>query len=325
MTIGKEPDGRKQTPAIIDIVIDTDPGIDDAIAILLALAAPDALRVRAITVVAGNVSLALAARNARQIVELAGRTDVPIHAGCAGPLQRTLETAEAVHGTSGLGACTLPPTALKLVDAHAVDALIHILETAPARSITLCPLGPLTNIATALMRAPALASRIRAIVLMGGAIGPGNITSAAEFNFYVDPQAAACVFAADAPIVMIPLDATHQALATPAWVAALGRRGTRAGRAIADMLAPGLAKNAARGRGGVPLHDVCVIGYLLWPALFGGTAYAVEIETQEDRTIGRSIVDRTGRTGRQANALVIETVDAEAFFDRLGGRLAALP
>lgn len=308
-----------------EIIIDTDPGIDDALALLLALAAPDALKLRAITVVAGNVALASAARNACRVVELAGRRGVPVHAGCAGPWLRALETAEDVHGADGLGGAALPPPTLSLAATHAVDAILHVLETAADHSVTLCALAPLTNIATALVCAPSLAMKIRAIVLMGGAIGLGNVTPAAEFNFYVDPHAAARVFASGVPIVMIPLEATHQALATPAWVEAVRELGTRTSGAIAEMLAPGLERSAKRRRAGVPVHDACVIGYLLWPELFHTIHGHVAIETHSALTMGRSVVDLRGRLGLGANATVVESIEVDPFFVRMRERLAALP
>ena len=176
------------------IIIDCDPGQDDALAILLALGSPDELEVLAITAVAGNVPLALTEKNARKIVALAGRTDVPVHAGCAQPMVRELVTAEFVHGATGLDGADLPEPTTPLAATHAVDAIIDILRTRPEGTVTICPIGPLTNIAMAMRKAPDIVPRIREIVLMGGAIGQGNITPSAEFNIYVDPHAAKVVF-----------------------------------------------------------------------------------------------------------------------------------
>ena len=177
------------------IVIDTDPGQDDAVAILLALASPE-LDVLGVTAVAGNVPLDLTGRNARIVCELAGRRDIPVFAGCDRPMARDLVTAEHVHGKTGLDGAELPSPAMPLQDAHAVDFLIETLRREPSGTVTLCPLGPLTNVATALERAPDIADRIPQIVLMGGAyFEVGNITPAAEFNIYVDPEAARIVFA----------------------------------------------------------------------------------------------------------------------------------
>ena len=204
-----------------EIIIDCDPGHDDALAILLALGSAEELEVLAITAVAGNVPLALTAANARAVVELAGRRDLPVHAGCARPLVRELVTAEYIHGRTGLDGAELPAPTLPLAEAHAVDALIELVRARPPGSVTLCTLGPLTNLALALLKAPDLAPRLKEIVLMGGAIGEGNITPAAEFNIYVDPHAAKLVFAAGVPLTMFGLDVTHQALVTPARLAAI--------------------------------------------------------------------------------------------------------
>jgi purine nucleosidase len=308
----------------LPIIIDTDPGKDDAVAILLALAASDALDVRALTVVAGNVPLALTERNARALVALAGH-DIPVHAGYAAPLSHALITAEHIHGKSGIDGAALPDPVRPLAKAHAVDAIIDNLKAAPD-GVTLCTLGPLTNIATALARAPDIVPKIRAIVMMGGAIGLGNITPSAEFNIYVDPQAASAVFESGIPIVMIPLDATHQAIVTPAWADHMAGLGTRAGLAIGGMFKAAAARSSKRHGGrGVPLHDPCVIAWLLWPELFEGGRYHVAVETESALTRGRTVVDRWGATDAPANALVIERVDAKALFERLTERLRTLP
>ena len=197
------------------IIIDCDPGQDDALAILLALGSPDELAVLAVTAVAGNVPLALTQENARKVVELAGRRDLAVHAGAERPLVREPVTAEFVHGATGLDGADLPAPTLPLSAVHAVDAIVDLLRAHEPGSVTLCALGPLTNVALALLKAPEIAGRIREIVLMGGAIGEGNITPSAEFNIYVDPHAAKVVFEAGVPIVMHGLDVTHQALVTP--------------------------------------------------------------------------------------------------------------
>ncbi len=213
------------------IIIDTDPGQDDAVAILLALASPEDVEVLGITAVAGNVPLPLTARNARIICELAGRTDVRVFAGCDAPLARALVTAEHVHGKSGLDGPPLADPRMPLEAAHAVDFLIDTLRAEPAGSVTLCPLGPLTNIATAFSRAPDIIARVQQIVLMGGAyFEVGNITPAAEFNIYVDPEAASIVFRSGAPLVVMPLDVTHKALTTKAPDRGVPRDGHARGR-----------------------------------------------------------------------------------------------
>ena len=248
------------------IIIDCDPGQDDALAILLALASPEELEVLAITAVAGNVPLALTQANARKVVELSGRREVPVHAGCERPLVRALVTAEYVHGRTGLDGADLPAPTLPLADAHAVDALIDALRARPAGTVTLCPIGPLTNLALALLKAPDIAPRIRQIVLMGGAIGEGNITPSAEFNIYVDPHAAQVVFEAGVPLVMHGLDVTHQALVTPARLAAIRDLGTPVSAAVTGLLEfYNVYDQTRRGRPGAPLHDPCTIAWLLRP------------------------------------------------------------
>ena len=308
------------------IIIDCDPGQDDALAILLALASPDELEVLAITAVAGNVPLALTQANARKVVELAGRREVPVHAGCDRPLVRALVTAEFVHGRTGLDGADLPAPTLPLADGHAVDALIELLRARPAGTVTLCPVGPLTNVALALLKAPDIAPRIGQIVLMGGAIGEVNITPSAEFNIYVDPHAAKVVFEAGVPLVMHGLDVTHQAQVTPARLAAIRDLGTPVSAAVTGLLEfYNVYDQTRRGRPGAPLHDPCTIAWLLRPELFQGRACHVEIETQGEHTLGRTVVDWSGRTKLPRNATVIDQIDTDGFFALLTERLARLP
>jgi purine nucleosidase len=308
------------------IIIDCDPGHDDALAILLALASPEELEVLAITAVAGNVPLALTEANARKVVELAGRRDVPVHAGCDRPLVRPLVTAEYVHGRTGLDGADLPAPTIPLADGHAVDALIEWLRARRAGTVTLCPTGPLTNVALALLKAPDIAPRIGQIVLMGGAIGEGNVTPAAEFNIYVDPHAAKVVFEAGVPLVMHGLDVTHQALVTPARLAAIRALGTPVSAAVTGLLEfYGIYDQTRRGRPGPPLHDPCTIAWLLRPELFSGRACHVAIETHGEHTLGRTVIDWSGRTDLPANATVIDQIDADGFFALLTERLARLP
>lgn len=307
------------------IILDCDPGQDDALAILLALASPQELEVLAVTTVAGNVPLPLTSRNARQIVELAGRTDVPVHAGCARPILRPLETAEEVHGETGLNGAVLPEPRLPLAPGHAVDAIIEALLGRPAGTVTLCPLGPLTNIALAMIKEPAIVPRIARIVLMGGAMGLGNITAAAEFNIYVDPHAAKVVFDSGAPIVMFGLDVTHKALVTDERLARIGAIGTPVAEACVGLL--DFFNRYDRKRydiPGAPLHDPCVIAWLLRPELFEGRERRVDIETEGRHTCGRTVVDWWQRSPLPPNALVINDIDADGFFALLTDRLALL-
>ncbi|WP_299374601.1 nucleoside hydrolase [uncultured Tateyamaria sp.] len=308
------------------IIIDTDPGQDDAVAILLALASPEDVEVLGLTAVAGNVPLDLTAKNARIICELAGKVDVPVYAGCDRPLGRDLVTAEHVHGKTGLDGPDLPDPTMPLADGHAVDFIIDTLRSEPAGTVTLCPLGPLTNIATALQNAPDIAERVQQIVLMGGAyFEVGNITPAAEFNIYVDPEAADIVFKSGIEIVVMPLDVTHKALVTQSRNDAFRNLGTPAGIAVAQMTDFFERFDKEKyGSSGAPLHDPCVTAYLIKPELFSGRHINVEIETGSTLTLGMTVADWWRVTDRPANALFIGDLDADGFFDLLTERLARL-
>ncbi|ETD85616.1 nucleoside hydrolase [Rhodobacter capsulatus] len=307
------------------IIIDTDPGQDDAVAILLALASPE-LEVLGITCVAGNVPLALTTKNARIVCELAGRRDVQIFAGCDRPLLRPLVTAEYVHGKTGLDGIALPEPTMALQDRHAVDFLIETLRAEAPGTVTLCPLGPLTNIATAFRRAPEIVSKVERIVLMGGAyFEVGNTTPAAEFNIYVDPQAAEIVFKSGVPLVVVPLDATHKALTTRPRTAAFRALNTPVGAAVASWTDFFERFDRAKyGSEGAPLHDPCVIAWLLRPDLFEGRFINVEIETQSELTMGMTVADWWRVTPREPNALFLRDIDAEGFYSLLTERLSRL-
>lgn len=308
------------------LIIDTDPGQDDAVAILLALASPE-LDLLGITTVAGNVPLALTQENARKICDLAGRTDMPVFAGADAPLARPLVTAEHVHGRTGLDGPVLPPPVTPLQDRHAVDFLIETIRTEDANSVTIAPVGPLTNIAMALRQAPDIAARIQQIVLMGGGyFEGGNITPAAEFNIYVDPEAAAEVFGAGIPIVMMPLDVTHKVLTTSARTRKIRDIGSRTAVAVADMLEFFERFDEEKyGSDGGPLHDPCTIAWMLRPGMFSGRQCNVEIETKSDLTMGMTVIDWWQVSDRPHNAFVVGDVDADAFFDLVTARLAQLP
>ncbi|MBL3572670.1 nucleoside hydrolase [Rhodovulum sulfidophilum] len=308
------------------IIIDTDPGQDDAVAILLALASPDEIEVLGLTAVAGNVPLALTQKNARMVCELAGRRDIRIFAGCDRPLAGQLVTAEHVHGRTGLDGPTLPDPTMPLQEAHAVAFLIETLRAAPEGEVTLCPLGPLTNIATALREAPEIAPRIREIVLMGGAyFEVGNITPTAEFNIFVDPEAAAIVFGSGLPITVMPLDVTHKALVTAPRNAAFRALGTPVGRAVAAMTDFFERYDREKyGSEGAPLHDPCVTAYLIRPELFRGRHVNVEIETEGRFTRGMTVADWWGVSGRAPNATFMGDLDADGFFGLLTDRLGRL-
>jgi purine nucleosidase len=303
------------------IIIDTDPGIDDAVAILLALASPE-LEVLGLVAVAGNLPVAATTRNALSILELAGRPEIAVHAGCPRPISRTSIAAEYAHGAGGLGDLVLPPPAIAQRPEHGLFYLIDTLRRAEPHSVTICALGPLTNIAVALIAAPEIAAGIAELVVMGGAShGEGNMTPAAEFNIYADPHAAAVVFDSGLRITMVPLDVTRGVRSTPEHIAPIRALGTRCGAAVAELIGP----RRALGQPPMAMHDPCVIAYLLAPELFQGREVSVAIETQSALTIGMTVVDWYGLSGRKPNARVIETVDADGVYRLLAERLARLP
>ena len=308
------------------IIIDTDPGQDDAVAILLALASPDEIDVLGVTAVAGNVPLPLTQKNARIVCELAGKSDTLVFAGCDAPLVRKLVTAEHVHGKTGLDGPQMSDPTMPLQDQHAVEYIIETLRAHDAGTITLCPLGPLTNIATAFKNAPDIIEKVQEIVLMGGAyFQVGNITPAAEFNIYVDPEAAKIVFDSGVPIVVMPLDVTHKALTTRARVEAFRALGTKVG----DMVAAWTDfferfDKEKYGSEGAPLHDPCVIAYLIQPDLFTGRHVNVEIETVSELTLGMTVADWWRVTDNAPNAMFMGDLDSDGFFALLADRLARL-
>jgi purine nucleosidase len=305
------------------ILIDTDPGQDDAVALLLAFASRDRLDLRAITTVAGNVPVAQTTTNALRIRDLGRRGDVPVYRGAEGPLVAPLETAEFVCGPDGLAGANLPTPASEAAPGHAVQAIVDLCLAAPADGITLCPLGPLTNLALAFRLAPDILPKVKRIVLMGGAIGLGNITPAAEFNAYVDPHAAAVVFGCGRPIVMFGLGVTLQAIASHDQIARIGALGNATGKAVHGMLTR--PRPGGLGSDGHPMHDPCVIAWLLWPELFEGHDCFVTVETGDGPLRGRTTIDWNGRLKREPNAHVVSAVKAHELFERMIERLATLP
>ncbi len=307
------------------IIIDTDPGQDDAVAILTALASPE-LDVVGITTVAGNVPLALTTVNALKICELAGRPDVPVYAGCDRPMARDLVTAEYVHGRTGLDGAELPDPATTVRPEHAVDFIVDDLATAEPGTTTLCALGPLTNVATAIVREPAIVPQFRELVLMGGGFFEGgNVTPAAEFNIYVDPDAADVVFRSGIDLTMMPLDVTHKALTTRPRLDRFRALGTPVGNAVAGLLDFSERFDVDKyGSAGGPLHDPCVIAHLLAPGMFSGRHCNVRIETGSELTMGMTVVDWWGVTHEPPNCTVMNDLDADAFFDLLVERIGRL-
>ncbi|MBB2673919.1 UNVERIFIED_ORG: purine nucleosidase [Rhizobium esperanzae] len=308
------------------IIIDTDPGQDDAAAIMLAFGSPDELEVLGITTVAGNVPLALTSRNARIVCELCGRPETKVFAGADKPIARKLVTAEHVHGKTGLDGPELAEPTMALQPAHSVDFIIETLRREPEGTVTLCTLGPLTNIGMAFQNAPDIIPRIRELVMMGGGFFEGgNIRPAAEFNIYVDPEAADIVFRSGVSIVMMPLDVTHQLLTRKDRVKRIAEIGTTPAKAMVEMLEFFERFDIEKyGSDGGPLHDPTVIAYLLKPELFQGRDCNVEIEVQSELTVGMTVVDWWHVTERKRNAKVMRHVDADGFFDLLIERLARI-
>jgi purine nucleosidase len=304
------------------IIIDCDPGQDDAINLLLAMSSPDELDILGITTVAGNVPLALTERNARQICDIAGRTDMKVFAGCERPMQRELLTAEHVHGKTGIDGVEITGPGTPLGEQHAVDFIIEALSTT-AEPLTLVPTGPLTNIATAIERAPAILDNVAEIVLMGGAMREGgNHSPSAEFNILVDPHAADLVFRCGKPITVLGLDVTHQVLATPGRRDRIREINNDAGRATAGMLDFFNRHDTVKyGSLGAPLHDPCTVAFLLAPNLFEGKACNLTVETASELTMGHTAVDFWHVTDRPDNVTWIWSVDADGFYDLLIERL----
>jgi len=300
----------------IPIILDCDPGHDDALAITLALARPE-LNLLAITTVAGNAPLAATTRNALRVLTLLGRTDVPVAVGSPAPLFRPLHVAANVHGLSGLDGADLPEPAVGPRDEHAIELIRTTLERAD-RPVTLIPTGPLTNIALLLRTYPRIVDRIERICLMGGAVGEGNTTASAEFNIWADPEAAAIVFEAGRPVTMIGLDVTHQAIVTSADVARMAALGNRTGQVFADLLEFfGRFHRERYGWDGSPVHDAVAVAHVAVPGLVETQAGRVDVETGSALTRGRTVVDLRGLTGRPVNADVGLAIDRTRFVDLL--------
>ncbi len=306
------------------IIIDCDPGEDDAVMLLLACAAPE-LDILGVTTVAGNVPLELTQRNARLILELAGRSDIPVYAGCDRPLVHAPITAEAVHGSTGIDGYPIHEPSSPLAEGHAVDYIVETCRAADA-PLTLVPTGPLTNVAAALQKAPEIAGKIDRIVLMGGAYATGSrLSPVAEFNILSDPDAAQIVFACGAPKVVFGLDLTEQILTTPERLDRIRAIGTPVAQAVAGMLAYYDNADPERyGAPGGPLHDPCPIAWLIEPSLFSGAQVNVAVETTSELTLGMTVVDMWGVSGRPADTLWMRKADAERFYDLLIERLARL-
>jgi purine nucleosidase len=306
------------------VIIDCDPGVDDGVALLLAFAARDALDLRGVTTVAGNVGATLTARNACLIREIAAREEVPVFAGCGQPLRRQPVEAGHFHGESGLGDLPTPTPRKGPKPLHAVDFLIRELTTAPAASISLVITGPMTNVATAIQRRPDILRGVREFAIMGGARSEGgNITASAEYNIYADPHAAQVVFNAGPPVYAFGLDATHQVRATPPRTAAVAAIGTAAAHAAFTLLefSNALPANGPREQGS-PLHDPCPIAWLIDPSLFEFRRCHIEVETEAALTAGHTAVEFRPRADRVQNVYWAVRSNGDGIFALLTRTLA---
>ena len=307
------------------IIIDCDPGQDDAVALFLAMASPEELEILGITAVAGNVPLELTQRNVRLMCDIAGRGDIPVFAGCDRPMVRELLTAEKVHGKTGIDGVDIVEPETPLQDRHAVDFIVETLRAAEDESVTLVPTGPLTNIGTVIDRAPDVLPKIRQLVIMGGAMREGgNYSPSAEFNILVDPHAADIVFTCGRPITSMGLDVTHQVLSTRARVERIRKLGSPVAEATAGMLGFFERHDSKKyGVEGAPLHDPCTIAWLIAPELFEGKFCNLSVETRSELTMGHTAIDFWHVTDRPHNVNWIYSVDADGFYDLLTERLAS--
>lgn len=305
------------------VLVDCDPGQDDAIALLLALGSPEELDVVAVTTVAGNVSEPAGNKNARSVLEAIGHGEVPVHRGCPRPLLRPY--TPYFTDDEGLPGADLPEPVTEPAPGHAVDVIVEAARSHPPGTLTLCALGPLTNVALAFAKDPGIADLLEGVALMGGASGLGNVTPSAEFNILTDPHAAAVVFASGANITMFGLEVCHQAVVDDKWVAALAEHGTPAATITAGLLRRyGNAVDAERYRTiGLPLYDPCVVAWLVEPSLFTGLRRRVDVELEGRFSEGRTVVDLENLTGESANATVMTEIDRPAFLALLERRLGA--
>ncbi|HFB54718.1 MAG TPA: nucleoside hydrolase [Hellea balneolensis] len=291
--------------------------------LMLALAHRDVLDIVGITTVAGNVGVEKTARNARIICEMCGATDISVFAGCAAPLEHTLATAAEVHGAEGLNGVDIYEPAMPLQDIHAVDFMSQSLHAAAPASITIVITGPMTNLATVLEKDPALVTKIKEIIVMGGArTEGGNITPSAEYNIYADPHAAAIIYASGVRTVTIGLDVTHRVLSTPTRLAPLKAIGSKVADAAYSILGPhSFYDQDIYFTDGAPLHDPCTIAYVLKPELFTLRDVNISVETSSPLTRGHTAIDYWHRTNRPKNALWADDIDVEGVYALLSESL----
>ena len=310
----------------IDLIIDTDPGADDVVALLFALASPEELQIRALTTVAGNVRLDKTSRTARLAREWAGREEVPVYAGAPKPLLRTPIYAENIHGKEGISGVTVHEPKAPLAKGNAINYLIDTLRAAKPHSITIAMLGPQTNLALALIQAPDITQGIKEVVVMGGAhFNGGNITPVAEFNLFADPQAAEVVLKSGVKLTYLPLDVTHKVLTSDARLQKIAALNNNASKVVGDILNEYVKGDMEHyGIPGGPVHDATVIAYLLKPELFTGRQANMVIDSREGPTFGQTIVDWYDGLKQEKNVFWVENGDAQGFFDLLTERLARL-
>jgi inosine-uridine nucleoside N-ribohydrolase len=305
-----------------EIILDCDPGHDDAIALLLALASPE-VQLLGVTTVAGNQTLEKTTANAIRVLDHIGRSDVPVAAGAARPLVRELRVAAEVHGESGLDGPELPPASREPVPEHAIEWIARTL-TARTDPVTLVAIGPLTNVALLLARYPEVETRIERIVLMGGAYGEGNVTPAAEFNIWVDPEAAQRVFTSGVPLAMVGLDVTHRALMEPVHANRLAQAGA-AGKLVADLYGFfSLFHQSAYGWKGAPIHDAVAVAHVIDGTLLATNHCGVIVDTGPELSRGRTHVDLSGRAAWERNCHVAIGIDSDRFLELLVTRISAL-
>jgi purine nucleosidase len=309
------------------VIVTTDPGQDEAAAIMMMLAAPESFEILGFVATAGNIGLEHAVPNTLKILELAGRGEIPVFAGAPGPILRKLVIADHVHGPSGLDGHTLPAPRMRAQTRSGVGFLVETLRAAEPGEVSIVSLSPMTNLALALVQAPDIASRIGAIYAMAGAYFEcGNITPAAEFNIYVDPEAADIVLRCGAPITMLPLDVTHRMLSTRERLNRMRAVGTRCAIAIADMLTFSEAFDLKKyGWAGAPLHGPCVPAYMLRPHLFSGRAINVTVQLGDGLTTGASVADWWQITDRPRNVTYIRDANSDGFYDLICELYARLP
>ncbi|MCX5514366.1 nucleoside hydrolase [Kaistia algarum] len=309
------------------VIILTDPGQDQAVALLMAFARPDLFDVLGLVATAGNIDLSYTVGNCLKLLELAGRPEIPVFAGCLRPIKRDLVTAAHVHGPTGLDGYDFPEPAIRAQSKHGVDFIIETLRAAEPGDISIFSLSPLTNLGVALIQAPEIAGRIREIVMMAGAyFEVGNITPTAEFNVYVDPEAADVVLRSGIPMVMLPLDVTHQMRSTRARLDAFSAIGNRCGAAVDGMMSFSEAFDLQKyGWDGAPLHGPCVPAYMMKPELFESRLINVTVETGSELTLGMTVADWWQITNRRRNVTYVRNGDPVGYYDLMVETISRLP